>query len=278
MTINGRGYCGGAQSRLNLTVVSGLTQPENPANNTIWLNSDLAVNGVYIGPTCEVMNPQVGAVWINNSTRYHPDTALEISSVTCTMVVSQQPFLLINILQVSQWDGEEWVHCDGAVFSNYEWTDMALYIFYHGTMNVDFPVGVGYASSASAAVENNHSPTHNSEYMVVEGDGEAIYCTVTTKQGCGVDAGRFATLGIGYSKQGGTLTSSRLYCGFTTNLDSPLSFAEADNAQSVQLTSSAELQEVTVPIECAGLVRPTVKFQSSSSDPYSLAIHYWVLT
>ena len=49
MTINGRGYVtGGRQGSLNLTVVSGLTKPANPENNTIWLNSELPVHGIYI--------------------------------------------------------------------------------------------------------------------------------------------------------------------------------------------------------------------------------------
>ena len=122
MTINGRGYViGGRQGSLNLTMVSGLTKPANPENNTIWLNSELPVHGIYIAPTCEVMEPTEGDVWINNCTRYQPNSAIEVSSVTCTMTVAQDPYLLINILQVSQWDGTEWKPCNGAIFANYVW-------------------------------------------------------------------------------------------------------------------------------------------------------------
>lgn len=47
---------GGGGGGLDLTVVGGTTQPENPKNNTLWVNTDVAFEEVHLGPTQPILH------------------------------------------------------------------------------------------------------------------------------------------------------------------------------------------------------------------------------
>lgn len=57
-------YGNGSGSELNFKVVGGTTQPENPKENTIWVNTDTAITGWAFSAT-EPEIPVEGMVWIS---------------------------------------------------------------------------------------------------------------------------------------------------------------------------------------------------------------------
>ena len=82
------GFGGGSGSELNFEVVGGTTQPENPKENTIWINTDTEITE-WIFSATEPENLVEGMVWIRtgvirsgefnvlkkNSIQLYPDSA-----------------------------------------------------------------------------------------------------------------------------------------------------------------------------------------------------------
>ena len=70
---------GGGKAGIDLTVVGGTTQPENPKNNTIWVKTETAIGTAYLSPTAPEI-PAVGDVWVNTTNRYQSDASAVASS------------------------------------------------------------------------------------------------------------------------------------------------------------------------------------------------------
>ena len=52
---------------LNFKIIGGTEQPENPMENTIWVDTDVDITGWEFSTT-EPANPVPGMVWIYHST------------------------------------------------------------------------------------------------------------------------------------------------------------------------------------------------------------------
>ena len=63
----GRTNTGGGGGGLNFKVVGGTTEPSNPKENTIWVNTDTEITG-WVFSTSEPQNPEEGMVWIATGT------------------------------------------------------------------------------------------------------------------------------------------------------------------------------------------------------------------
>lgn len=268
---------GGGKAGIDLTVVGGTTQPTSPKNNTIWVKTETAIGTAYLSPTAPE-SPAVGDVWINTGIRYGTDSVATVS--TKTIAVHENPFLEINVLQLNQWDGSAWNWCDGGIYANNEWTDMALYLTWYGTMNESYPVGYEVAKSDF---------TFRSDFVNASADGclhwsgssYNMYCMAGVKNGHGIDVSKFSKVGISY-KTSTTDTSiiTRVVMGFSTYVDANISsISHAYNAQRIDLSMSKNIKEVTSAITCTGIVRPTFFITLGSSTAIKqVYIYYWVLT
>ena len=64
----GSGNIGGCGSGgLNFKVVGGTSQPTNPKENTIWVNTSTTITG-YVFSAAEPAAPEEGMVWITTGT------------------------------------------------------------------------------------------------------------------------------------------------------------------------------------------------------------------
>ena len=120
---------------LAIEIVGGTTQPASPKDNTIWVNTDVDIGTVTLAPNVPA-SPAVGDVWINTANKYHSDGT---NASTNILKVCEEPYLEVNVLNISQYDGSAWVNRDGsAIFANEMWTNLALWIYSYGTENANY--------------------------------------------------------------------------------------------------------------------------------------------
>lgn len=229
----------------------------------------------------EFVEPKiVGNVWINTSNRYQSD-ATAIASTTHLLEVKKDPFLRINVLQFKQWDGDEWVRCDGGIYANNAWTDMALYIYWYGAQNEAYPLGCSMGSSTNS-FNLDSDLTFEDDHFVVVGSKSSVVCMFGIRPGYGINAEEFSTLGFCVQKTSGTFNDG-LVIGFTSNVDGSTTGSEAAafDAQLFEVALRSNLTEVSVPITATGMVRPIARFSNSnasSATAVHLSVFYWVLT
>lgn len=262
---------------LELTVVGGTTQPSSPKNNTLWVNTDVAIGAVSLGPAAPD-SPVLGDVWVNTGVRYGTGSTVAVGPKT--LAVCENPFLEINVMNFMQYDGLAWAWCDGGVYANGAWSGMALYIYYYGTLNELYPFSCGRCKTDGTTLSNadiNYSETYftpQSTYSTSITRGVVI-----TNPGHVVDVSQFSKVGV-RAFINLTDTSSTLRIGFTTDTTSEITSLTpsiARNAQYIDVAATSEATDYTIDITATGIVRPTLTYISNSTS-CAYSFHYWVLT
>ena len=115
--ISRRGGTGG--SDLNFTVVGGTIQPENPKENTIWVNTDQEITGWSIGsekPTTVFE----GLVYIKTS-----DTGTKLD-------ILNKNQLTICTLIAQQYVSGSWKFIEGKTYSDNSWKQWVTFLYNRG--------------------------------------------------------------------------------------------------------------------------------------------------
>lgn len=120
---------GSVGTELNFTVVGGTTQPENPKENTIWVNTEAEITSYHFGnaePTAEE-----GMVWIlsdwTGGTKFN---ALKKNSLTV------YPYI------VNQYINNTWELKSSLIYQNGSWSEFWNgYIYYQGDVMTSFTGG-----------------------------------------------------------------------------------------------------------------------------------------
>lgn len=108
-------------SSLNFTVVGDTTQPENPVENTIWVNTSTTITEYGFGNNL-CSTPIEGMVWILNGTKI--DTEIEIS---------EDPSLTVSPVSAWQYISGSWVKQPSYVYVNGQWkTAGTQFLFANG--------------------------------------------------------------------------------------------------------------------------------------------------
>lgn len=111
-------------TELNFEVVGGTTQPSNPKENTIWINTSTPVSGWVIGSTSNLpASPADGTVMI-----------ITTNSSNLSFNALKDGFLYVNPVTVGQFKSNSWDFVDFKIYKAGSWQgyypDGALY--YHG--------------------------------------------------------------------------------------------------------------------------------------------------
>lgn len=97
---------------LNLKVVGGTTQPTNPRENTVWINTTTAITGYALSPT-QPENGTEGLVWLKTA-----DTGVEIN-------VGRKNAVLLHLAGGKLYGGGKWLNINAFVYANNVWTQFA---------------------------------------------------------------------------------------------------------------------------------------------------------
>ena len=117
----------GGGGGLNFNLVGGLTQPTDPVENTIWVNTDFEITG-YIFSATEPAEIEPGMVWIYTNT-FSPFVFNALKK-NCLEVY---PF------SVKQWIDDALVDVPASIYQNGEWVEILtdLVFFENGVFNTD---------------------------------------------------------------------------------------------------------------------------------------------
>ena len=103
---------GGGGEGLNLKVVGGATQPTNPRENTIWVNTTTAITGYVLSPTQPETGTE-GLVWLKTA-----DTGVEIN-------VGRKNAVLLHLAGGMLYTGGKWDSVDAWAYINSAWKRFA---------------------------------------------------------------------------------------------------------------------------------------------------------
>ena len=108
----------GGTDALNFKVVGGTTQPENPKENTIWVNTETDISGWVLSQE-EPVEPSGGLVWIGLGTASPaPFNALKKGGLYCFPA------------SCSQYVGGAWVNADAYLWKDGAWVQFGSIIEY----------------------------------------------------------------------------------------------------------------------------------------------------
>lgn len=104
-----------------LTVVGGTSQPNNPSNNTVWINTSTNITS-WVMSADEPASPSEGMVWIMH---WKP---------TDKILTLDRSFI-VNIGGAKQYISGAWSIVGGAVYTNNTWINLRTYLYHEGVFN-----------------------------------------------------------------------------------------------------------------------------------------------
>lgn len=118
------GSSGNSGTDLNFSIVGGTTQPQNPEENTIWVNTDVEITGWVFGAT-EPENPIEGMVWIK--TGPNSDNSFN---------VIKEEVINVYPIKVSQYVSNSWQDKIANIYQSNEWLDIdsRYLLLYNGSI------------------------------------------------------------------------------------------------------------------------------------------------
>lgn len=108
---------GNGGASLNYKVVGGTSEPSNPKENTIWVNTDTAITSHVFSAT-EPTSPSEGMAWFNVS-----------ASCAAPINVLKKNTLMLYPAAVQQYVGGAWVVKEAKTYQSGAWVDWILYLY-----------------------------------------------------------------------------------------------------------------------------------------------------
>lgn len=121
------GFSGSGGIKLNFEVVGGTTQPANPTENMIWINTDVEITNYYISATRPTTMIE-GSVWITTST----SSSVEFNTI------KDDNQIMVYLLGATQMVSGELVSKEIKSYRSAEdgtggkWIDHVIYLFKNG--------------------------------------------------------------------------------------------------------------------------------------------------
>lgn len=101
---------------LNIKVVGGTTKPANPRDNTIWVNTSVAITGYVLSPTKPGTGTE-GQVWLQTA-----NSGVEIN-------VGKRNAVLLHITTCNLYTGGSWQMVSASVYVSGAWTEIDTNIY-----------------------------------------------------------------------------------------------------------------------------------------------------
>lgn len=154
---------------LNFTVTGGLSRPESPANNAIWVNTSQEITG-WAFSADEPDAPADGMVWFR--------TALE-SSVAFNALTEET--LQVCPVSARQYMGGVWISRRAWSYADGQWIQWATYLYNAGDMCAELSGGWsadGYYASSGTKVK---AGVVNPDYLYMGAAGSSAITVMATQ-------------------------------------------------------------------------------------------------
>lgn len=154
---------------LNFKVVGSTTQPESPAENTVWVNTDTAIGG-WVFSAAEPSELSEGLVWIKTGA----------SSPAAFSAVSGKT-VMVYPLNAKQYVGDAWVKKTAQSYIGNEWVNWAVVVYKAGTFG-EF----GFAKGANSG-SSTSSYTQYDTFIQLHANGSTSYIFARTESPAQLD-------------------------------------------------------------------------------------------
>lgn len=158
---------GGGGTDLNFTIVGGTTQPENPKENTIWVNTDQEITGWSISSSSP-NNSIDGIVWITYN----------ITGEKIFNALSDNVIALCPVLAKQRISGA-WVSKTIKIYQNNTWA-----VFFENPLTNGVPTAVflsGGSTKVSGTTNSETFHTFSSSRLSLNVDGASSHVFKTNK-------------------------------------------------------------------------------------------------
>lgn len=149
-------------AELNFAVVGGTTEPIDPVENTIWVNTDTEITG-WVFSAEEPTTPAEGMVWI--ATGVLSNVAFDIIKNVSAKIYP---------VSVKQYFNGEWVEKTAKSYQAGTWNAWVVYLFRIGDEFTDV-TGGWTVSGFSISGVGFSAPTHGSNGLVCKGSTGSTY-------------------------------------------------------------------------------------------------------
>lgn len=154
---------GGAGAGLNFKVVGGTSAPSNPAENTVWVNTDTTITSWELSPVQPTA--VTGKVWVFTS---------EASNVKFNALKTNG--IRVYLMSVKQYISGEWVAKTPKIYQDGSWKDWIVDIYNLGWVAAS---GFDYAGTDSSKYV---TVSYDNGYMILQKSGWAGWAWAATKE------------------------------------------------------------------------------------------------
>lgn len=165
---------------MNFEIVNGTTQPENPVENTIWVNTTNAIIKTEINPQ-EPDNPIDGMLWLQSCQSGLVDLTMG-SDDNVAVVYIQDSYIYTN---------GAWQTVESKVYQDGEWKTYVLRVYWYGDQNVDLTGGWVTTNNVGGTITYE-----DAKIKITAGGSESYSKNFSTKTNNPIDVTNYNTLKI----------------------------------------------------------------------------------
>lgn len=125
----GRTNAGGGGGGLNFKVVGGTSAPSSPKENTIWVNTSVAITGWVFSATAP-SSPAAGLVWIPTG----ESSAVDFNAL-------KKNGIQVYPVSAKQYVGGAWVDKTAKIYQGGAWKELITYLYNKGNECTDLTGG-----------------------------------------------------------------------------------------------------------------------------------------
>jgi hypothetical protein len=195
---------------LNFNVVGGTTEPTNPKENTIWVNTETKIGHWSLEPTeptarFDNSSLQVGDVWVKT---------LNTNGIMSFNPLKKNDIDIHIAHTIYQWDGSKWARANGTIYGT--------------NASVEFSIAETLGLSASGAcghaINNAVFNTYSNTFIIPEG------YTKVTLNSMGINEWTYGeTYGTVYLNGVSKGSKSAAYTGYGNNVGNNITIPQTWN-------------------------------------------------
>lgn len=161
---------GGGGTALNFRVVGGTTEPSNPKENMIWVNTSTTISSWVFSAT-QPSNPSNGMVWISTGT-----------SSTVEFNALKKNGIHVYPISAKQYVSGAWVDKIAMSYQNGEWVDWVTYLY--KSSNQFSEITGGWACNKNIKFFNMavSGTIECGEYLTVKASSNSCYNATTVNK------------------------------------------------------------------------------------------------
>lgn len=250
----------GGGSPLNFRVVGGTTQPANPAENTIWVNTDVNITG-WAFTNEEITEPYEGMV------RFPVGNNSKVSF----NAVGGEKIIRVYPVSCMQYVNGAWTAVIAKTYQNGEWLEWALYLYKYGDTCADVTGEYTNVGKQLASGSDNGGQAK----MAVSYNADNVKLVQSGNNGCGIwyttnaiDLTGYSTLCVEVDCAGmNKFCRAQVWGGIgsyaTSNVAAYTEFADGASVTKVQISELNGKYHVGIMLfKYAGVTNATVTIRS----------------